>query len=141
MKKQKMEARKNEAGAADTMAHWIKTASRELRNGGLDLPPLALPVATEFADQVDQVLGEIGQMLKAKNKAYGNSALDPVRVFSTAGPAEQIRVRIDDKISRLKRGHSAGEDTVTDLIGYLVLLKIAESTQGAPQRQSEGKTA
>lgn len=81
----------------------------------------------------------IARMLIAKNQAYGNSALDPVRIFSSADPAEQIRVRIDDKLSRLKRGSlrapdaksasegaSKDEDTVLDLIGYLILLRLAE---------------
>lgn len=66
-------------------------------------------------------------MLIEKNKAYGNSALDPVRVFSQADPAEQIRVRIDDKLSRLARGSAAGEDALFDLIGYLFLLLVAEN--------------
>ena len=43
-------------------------------------------------------------MLLAKNEAYGNSAIDPLRIFSRADPVEQIRVRIDDKLSRLARG-------------------------------------
>ncbi len=88
---------------------------------------LAMPVrAEQFGEEVDAVLGEIGRMLKAKNQAYGNSALDPIRCFSKADASEQIRVRIDDKLSRLMRGKDAGEDTVKDLIGYLVLLRIAE---------------
>jgi hypothetical protein len=79
-----------------------------------------------FAAQLDEVLGEIRELLIAKNKAYGNSALEPVRAFSKANPVEQILVRIDDKISRLMRGENAGEDTVADLRGYLILLAIAE---------------
>lgn len=63
-------------------------------------------------------------LLLSKNKAYGNSALDPVRIFSKASPEEQILVRIDDKLSRLQRGAEAGEDVVQDLIGYLVLLRV-----------------
>lgn len=82
--------------------------------------------ARSFEDRLDDVLAEVGDMLKRKNRAYGNSALDPVRCFSKADPAEQLRVRIDDKISRLMRGSAAGEDTVLDLIGYLLLLRIAE---------------
>jgi hypothetical protein len=66
------------------------------------------------------------EMLLEKNRNYGNSALDPVRIFSKADTVEQIRVRIDDKLSRLMRGSAAGEDVVNDLLGYLVLLKIAE---------------
>lgn len=79
-----------------------------------------------FAEDVWRVLDTIGNTLIEKNKAYGNSALNPVRIFSKADPTEQLRVRVDDKLSRLARGDDAGEDTVHDLIGYLVLLKIAE---------------
>jgi hypothetical protein len=72
-------------------------------------------------------LGALGDMLIAKNAAYGNSALAPVRVFSRASTEEQLLVRIDDKLSRLARGAAAGEDVVRDLVGYLVLLLIARS--------------
>jgi len=64
-------------------------------------------------------------LLIAKNKAYGNAALEPVRIFSKASTEEQLLVRIDDKLSRLVRGSDAGEDVVQDLLGYLVLLRIA----------------
>lgn len=62
----------------------------------------------------------------AKNAAYGDSALDPIRMFSSCDAGEQLRVRIDDKLSRLARGSAAGEDVILDLIGYLILLRIAE---------------
>jgi hypothetical protein len=66
-------------------------------------------------------------MLIEKNIAYGDSALDPVRIFSKADPAEQLRVRIDDKLSRLMKGTEyVGDNDIDDLIGYLVLLKIAK---------------
>lgn len=75
-------------------------------------------------DILDECLG-IAEMLIEKNRAYGNSALKPVRIFSRASSEEQLLVRIDDKLSRLARGSAAGEDVVADLIGYLVLLRIA----------------
>jgi len=69
----------------------------------------------------------IAQMLIDKNIAYGDSALDPVRIFSKADPVEQLRVRIDDKLSRLMKGTDyVGDNDIDDLIGYLVLLKIAK---------------
>ena len=37
---------------------------------------------------------------------------------------DTIRRWIDDKLSRIARGDDAGEDTVLDLIGYLVLLRV-----------------
>lgn len=66
----------------------------------------------------------VKQLLLAKNTAYGNSVAEPVRLFSKADPEEGIRIRIDDKLSRIARGQDAGEDTVLDLIGYLILLRV-----------------
>lgn len=84
------------------------------------------PKTDEFADRVSKILSDIEAMLVAKNRAYGNSALDPVRVFSESDTVEQLRVRIDDKLSRIQRGTDfKSEDTIDDLIGYFVLLKIA----------------
>ena len=67
---------------------------------------------------------EIGDILVEKNRAYGDSALNPVRVFSRADSREQLLVRLDDKLSRIARGGELGEDVVLDLIGYLVLLRV-----------------
>jgi len=78
---------------------------------------------------------EIKELLLKKNERYGDSALNPVRVFSKASAQEQLLVRIDDKLSRVQRGAgllASDEDVIQDLIGYLILLKIAikkESTQ------------
>jgi hypothetical protein len=71
---------------------------------------------------------DIKQLLLDKNKKYGDSALNPLRVFSTASAKEQLLVRIDDKLSRIQKGAGLianDEDVIQDLIGYLVLLKIA----------------
>ena len=69
----------------------------------------------------------IEKMLIEKNRAYGDSALEPVRVFSKTDTIEQLYVRIDDKLSRVQRGHEyPGDDTIFDLVGYLVLLLIAK---------------
>lgn len=95
--------------------------------GALRAPEAA---TQSFADLVWRELREIGSMLVEKNRAYGNSALDPVRIFSRADRLEQLKVRIDDKLSRIAKGHAAGEELTGDLIGYLVLLRIAEKGGG-----------
>ena len=69
------------------------------------------------------------EMLLEKNKAYGNSAMDPVRIFSKASKREQILVRLDDKLSRLARGTMSQEDVVQDLLGYLILLRIGDKEE------------
>ena len=80
-----------------------------------------------FNEKVCKVCLDVAHMLKEKNASYGNSALDPIRVFSKSSAREQLFVRIDDKLSRIKRGNNNfNEDTVRDLIGYLVLLLISE---------------
>jgi hypothetical protein len=82
---------------------------------------------SEFAQRVRAVLGEVGDLLIAKNKAYGDSALNPVGIFARGNAEDLIRVRIDDKLSRIRNAPEAfGEDAVMDLLGYLVLLKLAK---------------
>ena len=80
----------------------------------------------EFSANVSQVLLEIRDLLIAKNKKYGNSALEPLGVFSQLSAKEGLLVRIDDKLKRIKNGslNKDDEDVINDLIGYLVLLKI-----------------
>lgn len=79
-----------------------------------------------FQEEVYKVLSEITEMLIEKNKKYGNSALEPLGVFSDLDAEEGLKIRIDDKLKRIKNGSldRDDEDVVNDLIGYLVLLKI-----------------
>ena len=78
------------------------------------------------------ICDEIKRLLIEKNKKYGDSALNPSRIFSKADSVEQILVRIDDKLNRIQKGAGlleSDEDVINDLIGYLILLKIALSRQ------------
>lgn len=85
-----------------------------------------LTVGTEAGKEIWTTCHEIAHMLVKKNIAYGNSALDPINIFSKASALEQLSTRIDDKLNRVKRGSEyPGDDTILDLIGYLVLYRIA----------------
>lgn len=66
-------------------------------------------------------------LLIEKNNAYGDSALNPANIFAKGSAVENLSARIDDKLMRIKtRGiDPATEDTVLDLIGYLILLRVA----------------
>jgi len=79
-----------------------------------------------FNEEVNKILEDIQEMLISKNAKYGNSALEPIGVFSKLSPKEGLLIRIDDKLKRIKNGSldKDDEDVVNDLIGYLVLLKI-----------------
>jgi hypothetical protein len=69
---------------------------------------------------------EIIEILIKKNISYGDSALSPNRIFAQSDNIEQLKVRIDDKLNRVKNNQGfAGDNDIDDLIGYLILLKIA----------------
>lgn len=84
---------------------------------------------TQTQLEIACVCDDIKNLLLGKNVKYGDSAINPSRIFSKASPVEQILVRIDDKLSRISKGIGLvanDEDVIDDLIGYLVLLKIAQ---------------
>lgn len=90
----------------------------------IDLPKEESVSQPSTQDLIRKVCDEVKEMLVKKNISYGDSALNPVRVFSRCSSEEQLKVRIDDKLSRIMRGHELNEDTIQDLIGYLILLKV-----------------
>jgi hypothetical protein len=62
----------------------------------------------------------------AKNQAYGDSAVNPVRIFSKVDPIEGLKVRLDDKLARIQRGDvdAFGENPYDDIVGYCVLILV-----------------
>lgn len=90
---------------------------------------------TTTAERIHRALSRIEALLLEKNALYGDSALDPVRIFSRADPVEQLRVRLDDKLSRIVRGGRVDdEDVLLDLAGYLVLLIAARALRSEGSR-------
>jgi len=82
---------------------------------------------TDTQIEIAAICDDVKELLLYKNQKYGNSALEPARIFSKASAVEQLLVRIDDKLNRVQKGAgllSKDEDVIMDLIGYLILLKI-----------------
>lgn len=77
-------------------------------------------------DAVAAWLQTVAYTVRERNATYGDSVLDPIRVFSRATDDEQLRVRIDDKLSRVARGAGATPDTLLDLAGYIAILAVAQ---------------
>lgn len=79
------------------------------------------------ADKIKQIANGVRDLLLEKNAAYGDSALKPANIFAKGSAVENLACRIDDKLMRIKNRGITGdtEDTIQDLIGYLILLKIA----------------
>lgn len=91
---------------------------------------------SDFEADVYSITNEIKLMLLSKNRKYGDAALNPMRIFARSDSVEQINVRIDDKINRIKnRQDDEDEDVISDLIGYLILLKIARKNKLTTQSE------
>lgn len=82
--------------------------------------------AQSLPDAVAAWLQTVADTVRARNATYGNSAIDPIRVFSRARTYEQLLVRIDDKLSRVARGAGATPDTLVDLVGYIAILAVVQ---------------
>lgn len=95
----------------------------------------ASPLLKDILENIDQApAGEeildvclsVAHMLIHKNISYGNSALSPIGIFAKGNSMEQLSTRIDDKLNRIKNSQSyPGDNDIDDLIGYLILYKIA----------------
>lgn len=101
------------------------------------------------SERIIEVTNAVRDLLLKKNAAYGDSALKPSNIFARGSAVENIACRIDDKLMRIKNKglNDATEDTVQDLIGYLILLKIAiedersqPSNHNIPERITSGHT-
>ena len=76
---------------------------------------------------IKEVISQVKNLLIEKNRAYGDSAINPSNVFSNGDALDSLGARIDDKLMRIKNVgiNDETEDTLIDLIGYLVLYKVA----------------
>lgn len=79
---------------------------------------------------IESECNAVKDLLIAKNREYGASVFRPLGVFSSMGPEQQIDVRIDDKLARIRAVREMAEvkvheDTELDLIGYLILKRVA----------------
>lgn len=81
-------------------------------------------IATPTSELIMRVCSSIRDVLLEKNRRYGNSALEPVRIFSKAEPESGILIRLDDKLSRIKNSDELRKNDVFDLLGYLTLLCV-----------------
>lgn len=85
-------------------------------------------------------------MLLEKNAAYGSSVFNPISVFARGmDPLDQIHVRMDDKLARLKMGHEISDesstDTIRDLAGYCIIELVARERLCAAPNADPGSNA
>ena len=88
---------------------------------------------------IKEIITEVKDLLIEKNRAYGDSAINPSNIFSNGDALDSLGARIDDKLMRIKNVGITDEteDTLIDLIGYLVLYKVAMIKEKADEFESE----
>lgn len=82
---------------------------------------------TKTQHNIAQVFDSMKNLVIEKNRRYGDAAISPINIFSKLDAGEGVKVRIDDKISRIMyNGCDLRKNDVADLIGYLALLAVSQ---------------
>lgn len=72
-------------------------------------------------EQFEKLTKSISNLLKEKNKRYGDAALNPLEIFTGKS---KMGYRVDDKLNRIKNSDILRKNDVADTIGYLILICI-----------------
>ena len=80
---------------------------------------------TESQNKIVEVCESMKDLLLYKNKKYGDSALNPNNVFYKGDSTNSIKIRLDDKIGRIKNCQETRINDVADVIGYCTLLLVS----------------
>jgi hypothetical protein len=74
--------------------------------------------------RIKEVFENLHDLLQYKNARYGNSGLEPIKVFSKVDAETGLLQRLDDKIARIKNSSELRKNDVADVVGYLVLICV-----------------
>lgn len=77
---------------------------------------------TESQNKIKTICDGMKDLLLYKNEKYGDSAIHPNNVFYKGDSTNSIKIRLDDKIGRVKNCEETRVNDVADIIGYCVLL-------------------
>ena len=75
-------------------------------------------------NKIEILFDNFKQFLIEKNNRYGDSALNPAKIFSNQSTDMQICNRLDDKLNRIKISQELRKNDVADVFGYVALLMI-----------------
>lgn len=80
---------------------------------------------TESQEKIKMVCDNMKDLLIYKNEKYGDSALHPNNIFYKGDSTNSIKIRLDDKVGRIKNCQETRVNDVADIIGYCVLLLVS----------------
>ena len=77
--------------------------------------------------KIAELTEAIRDLLLYKNRRYGDSALNPKKIFYKGDVRNAILIRLDDKLGRIMANADATPriNDVADIIGYCTLLLIS----------------
>jgi len=77
--------------------------------------------------KIQEILEAMKELLLYKNQKYGDSAINPKKIFYKGDSTNSILIRLDDKIGRIMSNteEKPRVNDVADIIGYCTLLLIS----------------
>ena len=75
-------------------------------------------------EKIISICDSIKDLLLYKNEKYGDSALNPKKIFYKGDATNSILIRLDDKLGRVmsNKEDQPRVNDVADIIGYCILL-------------------
>lgn len=85
---------------------------------------------SQSQESIAEIVDATKDLLLYKNKMYGDSALNPVGIFTKhirTAPAKTvpILVRLDDKLGRVRNAPTLRINDISDIMGYCTLLLVS----------------
>lgn len=80
---------------------------------------------TQSQKKIVDVCDNMKSLLLYKNQKYGDSALNPNNIFYKGDSANSIKIRLDDKIGRVRNNDETKVNDVADIVGYCILLLVS----------------
>ena len=107
----------------DSVRPWEMTQASVMR-GIMDDP---YGDATPTQRKIREITYAMKDLLLYKNQKYGDSAINPKKVFYKGDATNSILIRLDDKIGRIMSNteEKPRVNDVCDIIGYCTLLLIS----------------
>lgn len=92
-----------------------------------DVTSTELKIPSESQEKISMILEKMKDVLLYKNQKYGDSALHPNNVFYKGNSTNSIKIRLDDKLGRIKNNpdDECKINDVADIIGYCTLLLVS----------------
>ena len=81
---------------------------------------------TPTQQKIKDILSGMTDLLLYKNRKYGDSAINPKKIFYKGDSTNSILIRLDDKIGRVMSNteEKPRVNDVADIIGYCTLLLV-----------------